>query len=131
MSRRISPHRQALTDQIVAVLRGADGFPLSTGDVAKALGDRLVTFSWNRPPRPLPRPQCWPDDVIDDGNRSNTWCVRCRRGHQQPVWRTYGAEDVRSLLNRLARDGEVEKVVLDGQRQHYWRRDDSDCEMPS
>jgi hypothetical protein len=129
MSRSISAHRQALADQCVAILRDADGFPLSTHEIATKLGDRLVTFSWaDKRPVP-PRPACWPPDIDGDIVHDSAWCHRCGTRHRQPVWRDYDGQDIRGLLNRLAKSGEVEKVAFDGIRQHYWRREDTDAEV--
>lgn len=130
MTRRLGPKNRALADQVVAVLREADGFPLSTGHIARSLGERFVVFVWHKP-SPTDRPACWPEDYADEGLVGNTSCDRCgRRFHRPPVWRQYEAQDVRGLLNNLAKRGEVEKVVLEGDnRVHYWRRDDSDCEV--
>lgn len=122
--RKPASHRQALADQAVAVLRGANGFPMSTGAIATALGGRLVGFDARK--EVGRRPPCWPDDLEDPG-LDGTWsCARCGVFHRPPVWRKYQAEDVRPLLNRLAREGQIEKVVLDNTRDHYWRRDDTD-----
>jgi hypothetical protein len=121
--KRLSPKRQALVDQFVAVLRDAEGFPLSTGQIAGALGDRLVSYHRNQRPD---RPACWPDDVKDPGVTGRALCCRCHCYHREPVWRPYHAEDVRPLLHGLARNGAIEKVTVESHRQFYWRRDDTD-----
>jgi hypothetical protein len=128
MGRKPSPHNQALSDQIVAILRDANGFPLSTGEIAKQLGGRLVSYP-HQPLPPLPRPKCWPADMVEPEpqSRFDPWCHQCGRNHREPVWRPYDAQLIRPLLNRLAKTNEVEKVVLDSTRNHYWRRDDSDA----
>jgi hypothetical protein len=120
MSRRIAPRREALADQIVAILREADGFPQSTGDIARQLGDRLHSWPHHQPPLG-PRPPCWPDEHDDQGLTGQAWCNRCNGFHRPPVWRRWDANDIRPILNRLAAQGQAEKVVLDGMRHHYWR----------
>lgn len=111
----------ALTDQILAVLRDADGFPIGTGEIARSLGDRMVSWpSWER--KPIDRPQCWPDDYEDEGLTQTACCYHCGgRFHRQPVWRGYQAQDIRPLLNRLVRQQTIEKIVPEGSRAHYWR----------
>lgn len=120
--------RKALADQVVAVIRNADGFPVSTGAIAKALGDRLVTFPQSAPPA-KPRPPCWPQDVVDPERANDCWCSRCGGFHREPVWRSYQGSDILPLLRVLERQGEVERVVIDGVRNHYWRREDTDREV--
>jgi len=65
----------ALDDQLLAVLRDAHGFPLSTRQVAQQAG-----------------PMAWPPDAV--------------------TWRR---------LDRLAKAGRVERVVLNGWKQVWWR----------
>jgi hypothetical protein len=120
MARGLTSRRQALTDQALKVVRDAGGFPVSTGEVARALGERLVSFSWYRP-HALPRPRCWPEDLEDPRLDGNAYCERCQGFHRPPVWRRYQGDDVRPLLARLERLGEVERVVVGGVRRHYWR----------
>ena len=115
-----SVRRRALADQVLAVLAGAGGFPVSTRKVAEHLGDRLVALSV--PPAPLPpRPGCWPEDFEDPGERTEGRCVRCGVWHRSPVWRRWTPEDVRPLLAGLATAGEIERVVVEACRTHYWR----------
>lgn len=121
MRRRISTKNQALVDQLLAILRDGDGFPLSTGDIARQLGDRLVAYRHHRPLMPRVRPACWPDGYQDEGLDGRAFCWRCDGFHVPPIWRNYDAQDIRYLLNRLARDGEVEKVLIENIRHHYWR----------
>jgi hypothetical protein len=124
---RLRPDRQALADQILAILRDEDGFPMSTGDVAARLPMKLILRQ-----RPLrvdrPRPECWPDDVVDYGDGGPSPCDRCGIWHITPVWRYRQAEDIRSLLNKLDRDGLVEKLSFPDvfPRRDYWRREDTD-----
>ncbi|MGH9209867.1 MAG: hypothetical protein ACRD2C_04205 [Acidimicrobiales bacterium] len=117
-----SYRRRALADQVLALLGSTGGFPVSTRQVAEQLGDHLVAGS----PMPLPqRPVCWPEGLDDPGDRTESRCVRCGCWHRQPVWRRWTPEDVRPLLARLAEVGLVERVVVDGWRQHYWRHTDT------
>ena len=115
-----SYRRRALADQVLALLGSTGGFPLSTRQIAAQLGDHLVATP--APPRPLPpRPGCWPEDMDDPEDRTESRCVRCGCWHRQPVWRRWTPEDIRPLLVHLAEAGVVERVVLEGWRQHYWR----------
>lgn len=100
MGRGLSPKIQARQDQILAVLRDANGFPLSTSAIAKTLGFKQIGHDWNT---------------------KRAWCSRCRAHHESPVWRRIDAQDIRGLLNRLAFNGTIEKIVLADYRQHYWR----------
>lgn len=90
----------ARQDAILAVLRDAEGFPLSTGQIARALGMKQIGHDWR-------------------GGQSP--CHRCGRWHAPPVWREVDAQDIRGLLNRMAKAELVEKIVLESQRHHYWR----------
>lgn len=130
MTRRVSAKTQALADQIIAILRDADGFPISTGEIASQLGGRWRAWQHHDPAK-QPRPPCWTDDVVDEGLTGQAWCQKCDGFHRPPVWRNLDAQDIRGLLNRLARDGEIEKVAFSDNRVHYWRRDDTDTEAAS
>lgn len=92
---------------------------MSTAAIAGALGGHLIGFTARKAVNQ--RPPCWPDDLEDPGLEGSWGCDRCARFHRPPVWRSYRAEDVRPLLDRLARQGQVEKIVLDATRNHYWR----------
>lgn len=139
MAGRVRIKARAVADQLVAVLRAADGFPISTADAAHALGERFVLpRSWIVEYRP----SCWPADYVeeapkdgwfddDDEDRrrrgarcwamQESFCDRCRGFHREPVWQRYEADNVRGALNRLAAEGEIEKVVVDGTAHHFWR----------
>lgn len=96
--RSIAPHRQALEDQILAILGDAD-LPLRPGQIAAALG-----------PQPLVVPcQC-----------------RCGDDHHRTVMRTLWNSDLTPLLRRLERKGQVERFVvprgpMNPTGAHYWR----------
>lgn len=92
----------ARQDAILAVLRDAEGFPLSTGEVARSLGYKEIGHDW--------------------GSHGRYPCDRCGKYHRGgPVWRRLEAQDVRSLLVRLERDGLVERVRVESARCFYWR----------
>ena len=96
MSRTLSSKTVALQDQMLAILRDTDGFPLSTGDIAKQMGTKTV--------------------------ERRGWCRSCGHAHvcrlaQDPIC----AEDIRPVLVRMDRDGVIEKIVVEGHRKHYWR----------
>jgi hypothetical protein len=124
-----SPRRQAVADQVLAVLASTGGFPVSTGQVCHRLGDRLVHLP--RPPAtPLPpRPACWPPDLVDPNERTQGRCVRCECWHRSPIWRAWTADDIRPMLTRMAAAEVVERIVADGGRAHYWRHTTAAVEL--
>ena len=119
-TRKVQPKTRALMDQILAVLQDADGFPMSTGEIARQLGGHLVGWRTPASPKRL-RPACWTEDIVDSGGYDRYWCYQCQNSHQLPVWRPYEAQDIRSMLNQLTRTGQVQKLEFDGVHRLHWR----------
>lgn len=104
-ARQLSPARQALSDQVLAILRDAAPHPVGTTAIGEALGP--WTFRWNT---------CGHPDFCDDPRH---WRERVHPGHpKEKFW---------SLLLRLEKQGLVERLSverakgLNPQGQHYWR----------
>jgi hypothetical protein len=104
---RLLPRNQALDDQIVAALR-AEAFPHRTHEVAGLLGSRAICHgSEHANCDGCDRPDCHPGRFLNF--------------HPGPVMRAYTGPDVRRNLERLARQGRIEKLRLDGSSWVYWR----------
>ncbi len=99
--RRLAADRQALSDQILAVLRDAP-VPLSTADVGRALGPCERWYNTCGHPQVCREPSHW----------------------RSPGPRLRGNSEFVPLLRRLERLGQVERIVLardltpDG--SHFW-----------
>lgn len=126
MSRRLLPHNQALQDRIAAVL--CDAWPelLNSAQVAERVGGTRTL--WEVCSKPDPRMAGlrarYPDRSwcrAEDGNRRFP-----ATHHDGPVpqdsWEVpWDAMTVNPPLNRLARDGVIEKVKVDALRTVLWR----------
>lgn len=103
--RKLTPAREALSDQVLAILRDAAPHPVGTGAIGEALGPWV--YRWNT---------CGHPDICDTPSH---WGQRTHRAHPR--------EQYASILKRLEREGLVEHFVverakgLNPQGQHYWR----------
>lgn len=100
----IKPHRQAMEDQILAILQASD-LPMRPGQIIDALGGTM-----QRP----------------------TTC-RCQCGHEHQIVRTSHIfnSDLAPLLKRLERKGRVERIAvprgpMNPTGAHWWRAADSE-----
>ena len=122
MATRMSAASLARYDQVAAVVRGANGFPLATGEVGRRTGWRLAHVGHQEvPPQLAVRPECWPEHVDRADAGYVLTCARCDDRHAPPVWREYDGMAVRPALVRLERQGLVRRFQIDGHRSHYWQ----------
>jgi len=103
--RKLTPAREALSDQVLAILRDAAPLPVGTSAIGEALGPWV--HRWNL---------CGHPNVCDEPRH---WRQRVYSGHpKEKYW---------SLLLRLEKQGLVERLSverakgLNPQGQHYWR----------
>lgn len=96
VTRRLAPRTVATIDRVMAILRDAEGFPLSTGEIARQLG-------------------------VIGVYRSTIRCAGCDHVHVHERPRRATVETVRPLLKRLEADGRVEGIKSEFNRHFYWR----------
>jgi hypothetical protein len=95
VTRRVAPRTLARQDRILAVLHDAEGFPLSTGEIARRLDEREERSFTHR-------------------------CGTCGQDREHVYVATVNAERIRPTLRRMARDGLVEHVTTELSKRHYW-----------
>lgn len=103
-----SPRLIAWHDQVLAILRDQEGFPLSTIDVGARFG------AYPFPHRRHACPTCTCEHEAPAGTE---WAARCWASRLYP------------LLDRMAKAGEIERVKLTGHARAYWRDSRSEHEL--
>jgi len=92
---RVRMRTLALEDQILAILRDADGFPTSTAELREAIGP-TCEHRWRKPGH----------------------CQGCSCPDREEV--TFGYWELHPILKRMERRGTITALRVEGSRRIYW-----------